>query len=74
MLSIRRVERAPVYLIESRVWTVEAISKGSYRKVKTDSSVARQRHSTVKNSQRLKSMTAFRDLVETEAFSFTPHT
>lgn len=60
------------YLIERRVWAAEAISKGSYRKVQTDSSVTRQKHSTVKNPQCLMSMTAFRDLVETQAFSFTP--
>lgn len=64
------MERAPVYLIERGVWAAEAISKGSYRKIKTDISVARQKRSTVKNSQCLKSMTAFRDLVETQDFSF----
>lgn len=56
-------EEARVYLAAHRVWSAEAISKGSYRKVKTDSADAPQEHSAVKNPPRLKSMTAFRDLV-----------
>lgn len=62
-------EEARVYLVAHGVWSAEAISKGSYRKVKTD---APQEHSAVKNPPRLKSMTAFRDLVGAQAFSFTP--
>lgn len=65
---------APIYLIERRVWTAEAVSKGTYREVKSDSAANLLRHVTVKNSQCLKSMTAFRDLVETQVFSFTRFT
>lgn len=65
-------EEARVYLGAHRVWSAEAISKGSYRKVKTDSADAPQERSAVKNPLRLKSMTAFRDLVGAQAFSFTP--
>lgn len=38
------------YTMRHRFWTAEAVSKGSYGKIKADSSVAQQRHSTVKNS------------------------
>lgn len=65
-------EEARVYLAARRVWSAEAISKGSYRKVKTGSADAPQEHSAVKNPPRLKSVTAFRDLVGAQAFSFTP--
>lgn len=65
-------EEARVYLVAHRVWSAEAISKGSYRKVKTDSADAPLKHSAVKNPPRLKSMTAFRDLVGAQAFSFPP--
>lgn len=62
-------EEASVWLMEHRAWSAEAISKGSYRRVKQ---TARQKHSAVKNVPCLKSMTAFRDLVGTQVFSFTP--
>lgn len=67
-------EEASVYLMEQQVWSAEAVSKGSYRTVKRDSADALQKHSAVKNALCLKSMTAFRDLVGTQVFSFTPLT
>lgn len=65
------VEEARVYLAAHRVWSAEAISKGSYGKVKTGSGDVPQKHCAVKNPPRLKSMTAFRDLVGAQVFSFT---